>query len=44
MFDFIRKFLGTNNEAEIKRIQKTVDKINALEPAMQKLTDDGLRE
>ena len=44
MFDFLRKFLGQSNEAEIKKLQKTVAKINALEGDMQKLTDDGIRE
>ena len=44
MLDFLKKFLGSSNEAEIKRIRKTVDQINALEPTMQKLSDDGLRE
>ena len=44
MLDFIRKFLGTNNDAEIKKLRKTVDKINALEPKMKALTDDGIRD
>ena len=44
MLDFLKKFLSGSNEAELKKIQKTVDKINALEPSMQKLSDAGLRE
>ena len=44
MLDFIRKIFGQSNEAEIKKLQKTVVKINALEGDMQKLTDDGIRE
>ena len=44
MLDFIRKLLGQSNEAEIKKLQKTVAQINALEGDMQKLTDDGIRE
>ena len=44
MFDFIRKLLGQNNDAEIKKLQKIVEKINALEGDMQKLSDDGMRE
>ena len=44
MLDFIRKFLGTNNDAEIKKLRKTVDKINALEPKMKALTDDDIRD
>lgn len=35
--------LGESNEKEIKRLQKTVDKINLLEPDFQKLSDAGLR-
>ena len=44
MLDFIKKILGQSNEAEIKKLRKTVEKINALEGDMQKLTDDGIRE
>ena len=42
MFGFLKRFFGDNNEKEIKRLQKTVDKINALEPSMQNMTDDKL--
>ncbi|MBR6013159.1 MAG: preprotein translocase subunit SecA [Selenomonadaceae bacterium] len=42
MFGFIKKFFGDNNEKEIKRLQKTVDKINSLESEMQNYTDDKL--
>ena len=42
MFGFLKRFLGDNNDKEIKRLQKTVDKINALESQMQNLTDDRL--
>ena len=42
MFEFLKRFLGDNNDKEIKRLQKTVDKINALESQMQNLTDDRL--
>ena len=44
MLEFIRKLLGQSNEAEIKKLQKTVNAINALEDGMKALTDDGLRE
>ena len=44
MFDFLKKILSPSNEGEIKKLRKTVDKINALEPEIQKLTDDGIRE
>ncbi len=42
LFGFLKRFFGDNNEKEIKRLQKTVDKINALEPSMQNMTDDKL--
>ena len=42
MFGFLKRFLGDNNDKEIKRLQKTVDKINALEPQFQNYTDDKL--
>ncbi len=42
MFGFLKRFLGDNNDKEIKRLQKTVDKINALEPTYQNYTDDKL--
>ena len=44
MFGFLKRFLGDNNSKEIKRLQKTVDKINALESGMQNLTDDKLTD
>ena len=37
------KVFGTRNEREIKRLQPRVTAINALEPEMQKLSDDELR-
>jgi len=39
----VAKVFGTKNEREIKRLMPRVDEINALEPAMQKLTDEQLR-
>ncbi len=44
MFDFLKKLLSTSNEAEIKRLRKTVEQINALEADVQRLTDDQMRE
>ena len=41
-FGFLKRFLGDNNDKEIKRLQKTVDKINALEAEIQNFTDDKL--
>ena len=37
------KIFGTKNEREVKRLQPRVNAINALEPEMQKLSDDELR-
>ena len=42
MFGFLKRFLGDNNEKEIKRMQKVVDKINSLEAGLQSYTDDKL--
>ncbi len=42
MLEFIKRFLGDNNDKEIARYRKVVEKINALEPQMQALTDDKL--
>ena len=42
MFGFLKRFFGDNNEKEIKRMQKVVDQINALEPTMQGYTDAKL--
>ncbi|NUM89822.1 MAG: preprotein translocase subunit SecA, partial [Bdellovibrionales bacterium] len=38
-----RKIFGTQNERELKNIAPLVAQINALEPEMQKLPDEGLR-
>jgi preprotein translocase SecA subunit len=43
MLSWIKKIVGTKNEREIKRIGPLVERINALEPEYQKLTDDELR-
>ena len=40
---FIDKILGRTSEQQIKKMMPTVNKINALEPAMKKLTDAELR-
>jgi len=39
----LKKIFGTNNERELKRIKPRLDAINALEPAIAKLTDAELR-
>ncbi|PIW68429.1 MAG: hypothetical protein COW10_02615, partial [Candidatus Omnitrophica bacterium CG12_big_fil_rev_8_21_14_0_65_42_8] len=45
MFGWIlSKIIGTQNEREIKRLRPLVEKINSLEPEVQKLSDAQLRE
>ncbi|MBQ7629301.1 MAG: preprotein translocase subunit SecA, partial [Selenomonadaceae bacterium] len=44
MFGFLKRFFGDSNEKEIKRMQKTVDKINALESTVQNYTDGKLTD
>ena len=39
-----KKMFGTRNEREIKRILPLMDKINAMEPAFEALSDEALRE
>jgi preprotein translocase subunit SecA len=39
----VAKVFGTKNERELKRLKPQVEAINALEPAMQKLSDEELR-
>ncbi len=41
--EFSGKIFGTRNEREIKRLRPRVAAINALEPEMQKLSDNQLR-
>lgn len=44
MLNFItQKILGTQNERQVKRLRPLVAKINALEPAIEKLSDAQLR-
>ena len=42
MLTILQKFFGTKNERELKRLQPIVEKINALEPDISKLTDEEL--
>lgn len=37
------KKFSDDNKKDIKKLQKTVDKINALEPQMESLSDEKLR-
>jgi len=39
----VAKVFGTKNEREIKRLMPRVEAINALEPAIRKLSDEQLR-
>ena len=43
MLSWIKKVVGTKNEREINRIRPIVERVNALEPEYQKLTDGELR-
>ena len=42
MFGFLKKLFGDDNENEIRRMEEYVERINALEPTMQKLSDASL--
>lgn len=42
MFGFLKKIFGDDNEKEIKRMSKIVDKINGFESSMQALSDASL--
>ena len=43
MMDFIVNFLRGSNEKEVRRVKPLVDKIEALEPTFQAMTDEELR-
>jgi preprotein translocase subunit SecA len=43
MLGLVKKIFGDSNEREIKRMWKTVDQINALEPSIEVLTDEELK-
>ncbi len=40
----LKGFLGDKNAKDLKEVKKVVNKIKAIEPAIQQLSDDGLRE
>ncbi|MBQ7476449.1 MAG: preprotein translocase subunit SecA [Selenomonadaceae bacterium] len=44
MFGFLKRFFGDDNEKEIKRMRKIVDKINSLESTYQTFTDGKLTD
>lgn len=41
--NFLTQIFGSRNDRLLKQYRKTVDRINGLEPAFEKLTDDELR-
>jgi preprotein translocase subunit SecA len=43
MLGLVKKIFGDQNEREVKRLQRTVDEINALESQFTGLSDDALR-
>ena len=43
MLSVARKLFGSSNDRQLKPLRKQVEKINALEPEMQRLTDEQLR-
>ncbi len=43
MFEFIKKVLAGSNEAEVKKLMKIADKVDALEEKMKALSDNDLR-
>ncbi|HHU64025.1 MAG TPA: preprotein translocase subunit SecA [Clostridiales bacterium] len=44
MIDMLKKIFGTTNEREIKKLEKTVGEIEALEPQFEILSDEQLRD
>ncbi len=42
--NIVSKVFGTHSERELKRIESTVDAIEALRPSMQELSDEQLRD
>ena len=42
MLGFLKKLFGDDNENEIRRMEEYVERINSLEPSMQKLSDVSL--
>ena len=40
MFDWVKKLLGSSNDAEVNKLQKTVNAVEALEDEYKALTDE----
>ena len=43
MLGFAKKFFGSSNDRQVKAFMAQVQRINALEPKMEALSDDELR-
>jgi len=43
MMEWLKKLLGSSNEAEVKKLSKIVDQVEALEEQYKQLTDEQLR-
>ena len=43
VLDFLTKVFGSKNERELKQLQPLVERINALEPEMQAMSDERLK-
>ena len=44
MLEFVKKLLGAGNDARLKKLEKTLDAVDALEAEYRKLTDEQLRD
>ena len=44
MMKWLNKVLGNSSEAHVKRLSSTVERINALEPEYEELSDSALRD
>lgn len=44
MLGLVKKIFGDTNERDVKRLMKTVDYINSLEPQFEALSDEQLKE
>ena len=44
MLEFLKKIVGSRNDRELKRLRPTVEKINDLEPEIDELSEEALRE
>ena len=42
--NLVKKIVGSSNDRMIKKLSRSVETINALEPQMQALSDEGLRD